>query len=74
VARLKSDPIGVAELTKYLETESDFDFELRVLHSLQDIGVNCEHGGHYEDPVTKKSREFDIRLRAKHRGAMAEFG
>jgi len=28
---------------------------------LRDSGVECEHGGHYEDPVTKKSREFDIR-------------
>jgi hypothetical protein len=65
MAKLKSDPIGVADLTKYLETESDFDFELRVLHSLRDFGVDCEHGGHYEDPVTKKSREFDIRLRVK---------
>lgn len=65
MAKLKSDPIGVADLTKYLENDSDFDFELQVLHSLRDFGVDCEHGGHYEDPVTKKSREFDIRLRVK---------
>jgi hypothetical protein len=25
--------------------------------------IGCEHGGHYTDPVTKKSREFDIRAR-----------
>jgi hypothetical protein len=61
--RLKPDPIGVAEMKRYLETESDFDFELRVLHSLVQMGMRCEHGGHYEDPVTKKSREFDVRLR-----------
>jgi hypothetical protein len=61
--KLKSDPIGVADLNRYLATESDFDFELRVLHALREFGLNCEHGGHYEDPVTKKSREFDIRLR-----------
>lgn len=23
--------------------------------------IKCEHGGHYDDPVTNKSREFDIR-------------
>lgn len=66
MAKRKSAAIGVAELTKYLETESDFDFELRVLHFLRTFGFECEHGGHYEDPVTRKSREFDIRLRAKH--------
>lgn len=60
--KLKPDPIGVSELKRYLETESDFDFELRVLKELRDFGLDCEHGGHYEDPVTKKSREFDIRM------------
>lgn len=29
---------------------------------------DCEHGGHYEDPITNKSREFDIRA-AKTIGA-----
>lgn len=28
---------------------------------LREKDIKCEHGGHYEDPVTNKSREFDIR-------------
>ena len=28
---------------------------------LQSLGVKCEHGGVYEDPVTEKARQFDIR-------------
>lgn len=64
MARLKEDPIGQATLLEYLETKSDFHFELKVLKMMRDLGLPCEHGGHYTDPVTKKSREFDIRCRA----------
>ena len=36
-------------------------FELRVLKELTDLKLNCQHGGAYDDPITGKSREFDIR-------------
>jgi hypothetical protein len=59
--KLRPDSVGVTDLEEYLREFSDFAFELRVLKMLRDLKVECEHGGLYEDPVTKKSREFDIR-------------
>lgn len=59
--KLKVDPVCEDDLIEYLESSSDFSFELSVLKMLRDCGVSCEHGGLYEDPVTGKAREFDIR-------------
>lgn len=50
-----------ADLLEYLGAYSDFSFELAVLKMLRKCELDCDHGGHYEDPVTGKSREFDIR-------------
>lgn len=61
MAKLKNDKVTSGDLLEYLESQSDFNFELHVLKMLRENGLDCEHGGHYEDPVTKKSREFDIR-------------
>lgn len=61
MAKLKPDPVGQPELTDFLDNHSDFSFELQVLNTLVGLGFACEHGGSYEDPVTKKPREFDIR-------------
>lgn len=66
--KLRENPIGPADLEEYLKSESDFSFELRVLRMLRARGLECEHGGLYEDPVTKKSREFDIRVVARING------
>lgn len=63
MARLRDAPIGAAEMLRFLEVDSDFGFELRVLRLLNERGIECQHVGHYSDPITKKSREFDIRLR-----------
>lgn len=63
MAKLKSDPIVQSDLLEYLNSYSDFSFELAVLKMLRERGIECEHGGHYEDPVTNKSREFDIRAK-----------
>jgi len=59
--KLKPDPVGQPELTDFLDNHSDFCFEIQVLNTLVGLGFPCEHGGSYEDPVTKKPREFDIR-------------
>ncbi|MGQ0555763.1 MAG: hypothetical protein ACT4PN_07455 [Nitrospiraceae bacterium] len=59
--KLKGDRILQSDLLEYLNTYSDFSFELAVLKMLRENGLSCEHGGLYEDAVTKKSREFDIR-------------
>jgi len=60
---LREDEIGQDTLIEYLDTKSDFHFELKILKMMKDHGLPCEHGGHYVDPVTQKSREFDIRCR-----------
>ncbi len=61
MAKLKHDPIQKQDLVEYLDSSSDFSFELTVLKMLRENNVQCEHGGLYEDPITGKSREFDIR-------------
>lgn len=60
--KLKLAPITLKDLNEHLaESTSDFGFELNVLRELRSHHLACEHGGHYVDPVTNKSREFDIR-------------
>jgi hypothetical protein len=59
---LRLDPIKAADLSEYL-SESDFGFELEIFRLCQSGGFSAEHGGTYQDPVTKKDRQFDIRLR-----------
>ncbi len=46
--------IGAQELLAYLDSASDFAFELSVLNLLSEKGCRCEHGGSYEDSVTRK--------------------
>ena len=60
MAQLKSDPIVEADLVAFLESQSDFAFELSILKLLVGKGMTCAHGGTYIDPTTKKPREFDI--------------
>jgi len=61
MAKLKHAPIVAADLVEFLDSQSDFAFEIRVLNSLIALGFECEHGGTYDDPATNKPREFDIR-------------
>jgi hypothetical protein len=61
VAKIKNTHIASGDLTEYLDTTSDFAFELRCLDRLSRVGFRCQHGGSYIDPVTKKPRQFDLR-------------
>lgn len=61
MARLKDTEINIDTIKRYIEENSDFSFEMKVLRKLSQLNFECEHSGTYEDPVTKKSREFDIR-------------
>ncbi len=61
MAKLSSNAITQSDVKEYLGNYSDFSFELRVLKEFVTLGLDCLHGGTYEDPLTKKSREFDIR-------------
>jgi len=54
-------PITKSDIEEYLTTSSDFAFEIKVLNKFSQMGFKCEHSGIYEDPITKKIREFDIR-------------
>jgi hypothetical protein len=56
------------DVEKFLDENSDFAFEMRVLKHLNDANFICEHGGPYKDPVTKKIRQFDIRARRRMSG------
>lgn len=51
------------DIIEFLDTESDFSFEMRVLKTLRQHDFECEHGGTFVDPVTEKTRQFDIRAR-----------
>lgn len=61
MVKLKSEETNQHDLREYLSKYSDFSFELSVLKMLLENEVACDHGGYYVDPVTNKSREFDIR-------------
>jgi hypothetical protein len=61
MAKLKADAITQADLIEFLNDQSDFAFEIEILHTLSGCGFSCEHSGTYDDPVTQKPREFDIR-------------
>ncbi len=61
MANLSDDPITESDLEEYLNGYSDFSFEIQVLNKFAELDFTCEHGGVYDDPITEKSREFDIR-------------
>ena len=61
MAKIGPDPVTYKDVVEYVRDYSDFEFELKVLAQLTSAKFTCDHGGVYEDPVTKKSREFDIR-------------
>src|SRR5260221_9507876 len=63
-------PITEAELEKFVKDESDFGFEMSVLSILRKLEFTCWHSGTYEDPVTQKIREFDIRAEKKSIGKL----
>jgi hypothetical protein len=60
--QLKDEAISSSDISEYLKSEDDFAFELQILRSCQVGGFDVQHGGAYQDPVTRKDRQFDIRL------------
>jgi len=61
IVNLIDQRIEKDDIEEYLNSYSDFSFEVKVLKTLTSLGFDCEHSGTYEDPITKKTREFDIR-------------
>ncbi len=72
MATFKNDEIGEADLLEYVENESDFAFEVRVVKELSKHGL-LEHGGTYIDPHTQKPRQFDIRMRIPREYSVVRF-
>jgi hypothetical protein len=60
-AKLKNDEITAKDLAAFVATDSDFGFEMQVLAQLREVGFSCSHSGTYRDPVTDKTRQYDIR-------------
>lgn len=54
-------PFTQEEVQQYVQTYSDFSFEVKTLSLLCASSFNCSHSGTYTDPVTGKTREYDIR-------------
>jgi hypothetical protein len=67
VAKLNDKPIEKQDLVEYLKSHDDFQFELDVFRLCLAGGAVVEHGGIYRDPVTKKDRQFDIRMLVRRR-------
>jgi hypothetical protein len=59
--KLRDKPIDATDLREYLSTQDSFDLELFVYRTGRSAGLQLTHGGSYEDPVTKKARQYDIR-------------
>lgn len=61
MAKLQDIAIAANDIREFADGSSDFGFELRVLSGLESGAIDCEHSGTYDDPVTNKPRQFDIR-------------
>jgi hypothetical protein len=59
--KLNTTSITEKDLDEYLNCESDFAFEMNVLSLLRTMHFSCSHSGTYEDPVTGKIRQYDLR-------------
>lgn len=63
--------VTVSDIQQFVATASDFTFELNVLKRLVDLGLHCQHGGTYDDPITQKTRQFDIQAESDPAGKAA---
>jgi hypothetical protein len=55
--------IDETDLNEFVDNDSDFAFEMRVLNEFARLGFCGQHSGTYRDPVTGKARQFDLRVR-----------
>jgi hypothetical protein len=52
------------EIKAYLDTQDDFDLELKTFRLCRENAFYASHGRTYTDPLTRKSRQYDIRATA----------
>lgn len=62
MAKAAPQPITAADISEYLLTQDDFALELAMYHKALELKLLASHGGTYEDSVTKKHRQFDLRI------------
>src|SRR5947207_747437 len=61
MTKLSNKVVTADDLQTFIDSKADFAFEMRVLRRFEQLGYSCAHGGTYRDPITKKTRQFDIR-------------
>ena len=61
MAKFRGVAITADDVEEYLATQDDFALELFVYSQARALGLATTHGGTYEDPVTKKPRQYDVR-------------
>ena len=57
-----SNPITKLDIDEFIQSKSDFGFEIKVKQAISELGIVPLHGGTYIDPVTQKTREYDFRF------------
>lgn len=57
--------ITCADIEEFLTTQDDFSLELQIYEAARSFELQASHGGTYEDPVTKKPRQYDVRVTAE---------
>lgn len=70
---MSQEPLRVSDIKKYLETQDDFAFELKVLKLLRSRAIKAHHSGSYMDPILGKPRQFDIRAELREGPYEARF-
>ena len=58
--------IDAAAMKKFVDKDSAFGLEMRVMKCLSDAGAKCSHSGTYIDPVTDKARQYDVQAMFEH--------
>jgi hypothetical protein len=61
MAKVRNTPITVEDINQFISSQDDFALELFVYNKLRSLGVSATHGGAYEDPITQKHRQYDLR-------------
>jgi hypothetical protein len=59
--KARPDRILEKDIIEFVEQDSDFGFEMKVLNQLRSLNFECSHSATYQDPVTDLIRQFDIR-------------
>jgi hypothetical protein len=65
--KARPDRILEKDIIEFVEQDSDFGFEMKVLNQLRSLNFECSHSATYQDPVTDLIRQFDIRAQKQIR-------